>query len=61
MSVCVFVRVRACHSLNCVFPGTPVSLIQLLHVQSELRQAELVYGQLVLGPTGQRGHTLGHC
>lgn len=36
--VCVF------HSLDCVLPGTPVSRVQLLHVQSEFGQAELFDG-----------------
>lgn len=38
------VCVRVCYSLDRVFPGTPVPLIQLLHVQSELCQAELIDG-----------------
>lgn len=63
LSLCVHVCMRLwlSHSLDCVLPVTPVSLIQLLHVQSELAQAEILNSVFVVRSAAQRWHTLRRC
>lgn len=57
----VCMRLWLSHSLDCVLPVTPVSLIQLLHVQSELAQAEILNSVFVVRSAAQRWHTLRRC
>lgn len=46
--------------LNCVLPGTPLALVQVLHVQFELGEAELLNVEGVVGSAAERQHTLAH-
>lgn len=55
--VCVCVS----HSLYCVLPATPLSLVQLLHVQLEFGETELFDGIFVMGATLQGKLTLRNC
>lgn len=46
--------------LDCVLPGAPLALVQVLHVQSELGEAELLDVEGVVGSAAEHQHTLAH-
>lgn len=46
--------------LDCVLPGTPLALVQVLHVQSELGEAELLDVESVVRSAAERQRTVAH-
>lgn len=46
--------------LDCVLPGTPLALVQVLHVQFELGEAELLDVEGVVRSAAEHQHTLAH-
>lgn len=52
--------ISACvsHLLDRVLPGTPASLLQILHVQPKFGQAELLDVEFIIRSARQRWHTL---